>query len=86
MGDSMSDKMNAETNTLPDVEACYEDLANQEEIYLEETEEEVRANLTLDDASARKTAVGYWRTKREELELGWAETASETPREHGGAS
>ena len=53
-----------------DTEACYETVASQEEIYLEETEEEVRAILTSDDPFPNKTAE-YWQKKREELELGW---------------
>jgi len=41
MSANMSDK-----NILKDVEAYYETIASQEEIYLEETEEQVRAVLT----------------------------------------
>jgi hypothetical protein len=47
----MSINMNDETNIPTDAEAYYEELAGQEEIYLEETKEEVRAILTSDDPS-----------------------------------
>jgi len=58
--------------TFPtDTEACYEELAGQEEIYLGETEEEVRAILTSDDHSPSRTTAEYWRSKIEELELDW---------------
>jgi hypothetical protein len=36
-------------DSIPTAEPCYETLASQEEIYLEETEEEVRAILTSGD-------------------------------------
>jgi hypothetical protein len=36
-------------NLPTDTEACYEVVASQEEIYLEETEEEIRMILTSDD-------------------------------------
>jgi hypothetical protein len=54
-----------------DAEAYYEKLASQEEIYLEETEEEVRAILISDDQSPSRTTAEYWRSKIEELELDW---------------
>jgi hypothetical protein len=54
-----------------DAEAHYEGLASQEEIYLEETEEEVRAILISDDQSPSRTTAEYWRSKIEELELDW---------------
>ena len=54
-----------------DAEAYYEGLASQEEIYLEETEEEVRAILISDDQSPSRTTAEYWRSKIEELELDW---------------
>lgn len=37
-------------NITTDTEACYEAVARQEEIYLEETEEELRVILASDDA------------------------------------
>jgi hypothetical protein len=39
----MSINMGNEKNIPPDTEACYETVASQEEIYLETTEEELRA-------------------------------------------
>ena len=47
MSISMSEDKNIPTNT----EACYETVASQEEICLEETEEELRAILIFDDPS-----------------------------------
>lgn len=49
-----------------DIEDCEEKLASQEEIYMEETEEELRAILISDDSKAK-----YWRSVRETAELGW---------------
>ena len=54
-----------------DAEACYETVASQEEIYLEEREEEVRAILTSGDQSRSHTTAEYWQSKIEELELDW---------------
>jgi cation diffusion facilitator CzcD-associated flavoprotein CzcO len=51
---------------LPDTEACYEMVASQEEMYLETTEEELRASLTSEPTTAE-----HWRTNREKLELDW---------------
>ena len=69
----MSINPSKDRNIPTDTEACYEAVASQEEIYLEETEEEVRAILMSDDPSPHKTAE-YWQKKREELELGWRNT------------
>ena len=63
--------MNRDKSTPTDTEACYETLASQEELYLEETEEELRAILTSDDQSPSQTKAEYWRSKIEELELDW---------------
>ncbi len=71
----MSANMNP-ANLLPDAEESYETIASQEEIYLEVTEEEARASLTLDDPSARKTAIEYWQKRREELEPAWTKKVS----------
>ena len=68
---TMAISTNKDNNIPPDTDACYETLASQEEIYLEETEEEVRAILTSDDQSPAKTTAIYWRNKIEELELDW---------------
>ena len=67
----MATNTNNDKNIPTGTEACYEALASQEEIYLEETEEEVRAILTSDDQSPSQTKAKYWRSKIEELELDW---------------
>jgi hypothetical protein len=48
---TMSINMSNDKNIPTDTEAYYETVASQEEIYREETEEEVRAILTSDDRS-----------------------------------
>jgi hypothetical protein len=67
----MTINMNNGENIPTDTEACNEELAAQEEIYLEETEEEVRAILTSDGQLPTRTTAEYWRSKIEELELDW---------------
>lgn len=62
----MSINMDNEKNIPPDTEACYETVAGQEEIYLETTEEELRASLTSEPTTAEQ-----WRISREKLELDW---------------
>ena len=42
---------NSEETISNDTEACYEAVASQEEIYLEEVEEELRATLIFDGPS-----------------------------------
>jgi hypothetical protein len=64
---TMSTK-NDDNNIRTDAEACYERVASQEEIYIETTEEELRATLTSEESG--KTAE-YWRSNREKLELNW---------------
>jgi hypothetical protein len=65
-GLTMSINVGNEKNNPPDTEACYETVASQEEIYLETTEEELRASLTSEPTTAER-----WRTNREKLELDW---------------
>ena len=67
----MATNKNNDKNIPCETEACYETLASQEEIYLEETEEEVRAILTSDDQSPSQTTAIEWRNKIEGLELDW---------------
>jgi len=67
----MATNTNDDKSIPTDTEAYYEELAGQEEIYLEETEEEVRAILTSDDRGPSRTTPEYWRSKIEELELDW---------------
>jgi hypothetical protein len=62
----MSIKMDGEKDIPPDTEACYETVASQEEIYLETTEEELRADLTCEPAAAEQL-----RRSRERLEVNW---------------
>ena len=52
----MSINMSNEKDIPADTEAYYETVASQEEIYLEETEEELRAILTSDDASPSRNS------------------------------
>jgi hypothetical protein len=68
---TMAINTNHDENVPTETEAYYEEPAAQEEIYLEETEEEVRAILTSDDQVHSPTKAEYWRSKIEELELGW---------------
>ena len=65
-GSTMSINVGNEKNNPPDNEACYETVASQEEIYLETTEEELRADLTCEQTIAERL-----RTNREKLELIW---------------
>lgn len=51
----MTMNMNNDENIPVEPENGYETLASEEEIYLEETEEEIRAILTSDDQSLAKT-------------------------------
>lgn len=53
----MSSNMCNDNDIPPDAEAYYETVASQEEIYLEETEEELRAILIFDDPSPSPTEV-----------------------------
>ncbi len=50
----------------PDTEACYETVASQEDLYLDTTEEELRADLTSDMTAAERL-----RRNREKLEVEW---------------
>jgi hypothetical protein len=62
----MSINMDDEKSIPPDTEACDERVASQEEIYLETTEEELRASL-----ASEPTATEHWRINREKLEVDW---------------
>ncbi len=53
---TMSINMSNDKNISTDTEAYYEAVASQEEIYLEETEEELRAILTSDDPSPSRNS------------------------------
>ena len=53
----MSLEMNSEDNIPDDNEAYYEAIACREEIYLEETEEEIRAILIFDESILSGTPI-----------------------------
>jgi hypothetical protein len=55
-----------EQNIPPDEEACREEVASQEQVYLETAEEELRADLISEPATAE-----HWRMNREKLESDW---------------
>ena len=55
---------------VPPNDAYYEAVASQEKIYLEETEEELRAIFASEDPSPHDARAESWRRKREQLELG----------------
>jgi len=65
--------MNNDKNIPTDTEACYEELASQEELYLEETEEEVRAILISYVSSAsqndRSTKINICREREFDLDV-----------------
>ena len=64
----MSMNMGNDKNIPADTEACYETVASQEEIYIETTEEELRAILASEQSGG---TAEYWRSNREKLELEW---------------
>ena len=72
----MSININNDKNIPIDPDACYEELASQEELYLEETEEEVVAILTsyvspasqsdrstINNRYLRGTRIRFWRSR-----------------------
>ena len=74
--------MNKSNSNIPtDTDAYYEAVASQEEIYLEETEEELRAFFTSGDPPSHNATAECWRRKREELELGWTEEIDDQRKE-----
>jgi len=70
-GHAVSINMNNDENIPTGTDAYYEEVASQEEMYLEETEEELRAIFSSDDPSPHNATAECWRRKREALELGW---------------
>ena len=52
----MSINMSDDKNVPTDIDAYYETIASQEEIYLEETEEQLRVILTSDDPSPSRNS------------------------------
>ncbi|PWT77963.1 MAG: hypothetical protein C5B58_15955 [Acidobacteria bacterium] len=63
--------MSNDQGTPTDIYAYYEAVASQEEIYLEETEEEVRAILISNNPSPQNEIAERWEKKLEQLERGW---------------
>ncbi|MGE5109612.1 MAG: hypothetical protein ACM3JB_02060 [Acidobacteriaceae bacterium] len=68
----MSINVGDEQNNATDEEACREEVAGQEEVYLETTEEELRADLISEPATAK-----HWRMHRERLESDWEQELSD---------
>ena len=76
--------MNNDKNIPTDTEACYEERASQEELYLEETEEEVVAILTSyvspASQSDRSTIIDICAERESDLEIGGVMTDLTNPR------
>ena len=68
----MSINLGDEQNIARNQEACSEKVASQEEVYLETTEEELRADLISEPATAE-----HWRMNREKLESDWEREISD---------
>jgi hypothetical protein len=67
----MSINMSNDKNIPTDAEAYYETIASQEEIYLEETEEELRAILISYDTSPSRNSGSTLAKNRGERKLDW---------------
>ena len=67
----MAINTNEDKRIPPDTDAGAEAVASQEEIYLEEREEEVRAMLTSDVQGQSRIEAEFWRRKIEKLEFDW---------------
>jgi hypothetical protein len=80
----MSININNDKNIPIDTHACYEKLASQEELYLEETEEEVIAILTSyvspTSQSDRSTMIDICGERESDLEIEVAMTDVTNPR------
>ena len=83
----MSIKINNDKNIPIDTDACYEELASQEELYLEETEEEVVAILTSyvspASQSDRSTIIDICAERESDLEIEGVMTDLTNPRKMG---
>jgi len=62
---------NSQEKMQNDSDAYYETVASQEEIYLEEVKEELRAIPAPNDQSPSRPTGEYGQGRIEELELGW---------------
>jgi hypothetical protein len=80
----MSINVNNDKNIPIDPDACYEELASQEELYLEVTEEEVVAILTSyvspASQSDRSTMIDICRERESDLEIEGVMTDLTSPR------
>jgi hypothetical protein len=80
----VSININNDKNIPIDPDACYEELASQEELYLEETEEEVVAILTSyvspSSQSDRSTTIGIRAERESALEIEGIMTDLTSPR------
>ena len=80
----MSINVNNDKNIPIDPDACYEELASQEELYLEETEEEVVAILTSyvspASKSDRSTIIDICAVRESDLEIEGVMTDLTSPR------
>jgi len=83
----MSINVNNDKNIPIDPDACYEELASQEELYLEETEEEVVAILTSyvspASQSDRSTMIDICGERESDLEIEGVMTDLTSPRTGG---
>jgi hypothetical protein len=69
--ETMPIEKNSQENIQNDSDAYYQTIVSQEEIYLEEVKEELRAILAPNDQSPSRKTGEYWQGRIEELELGW---------------
>src|SRR5260370_38182815 len=85
----MSTNINNDSNIPIDTDSCYEELASQEELYLEETEEEVVAILTSyvspASQSDRSTIIDICAERESDLEIEGVMTDLTNPRMVGNA-
>ena len=70
-GDAVSINMDINKDVPADIDAHYEAVASQEALYLEETEEEVRAILISQEPSPHNATAEIWERRLEDLEIGW---------------
>ena len=80
----MSININNDKNTPIDPDVCYEEVASQEELYLEETEEKVVAILTSyvspASQSDRSTIIDIYAERESDLEIKGVMTDLTSPR------
>ena len=85
----MSINIKNDKNIPIDTDACYEEVANQEELYLEETEEEVVAilisNVSAASLSDRSTIIDICAERESDLEIQGVMSDLTSPRMVGNA-